>query len=277
MKILTKAIPILFIAIGIAYFVYANSQIKDLESKVSERESELAKLNAKSASLSSEKEEIEKSEASKQDLVFIKEVGDYIAKLQNDMIKGETDLDTEIKYKKDILSYFDANVPEKAGMDWFDKIPDGVNWSFKTTYGTTDRYIDAVWELDTTDKESNFPVCFVFAKYDASVGKFIDFARYSTVIGEGLIKSEGESAEGYKTTEDSVKDLIDKMEGDLSDEKSSLDEKSSPDEKSSSNEKSSDTVYNPDGTVSNGGYGQAPLPEVYHSDEDKAERSVGNE
>ena len=271
MKILTKAIPILFIAIGIAYFVYANSQIKDLESKVSERESELAKLNAKSASLSSEKEKIEKSEASKQDLVFIKEVGDYIAKLQNDMIKGETNLDTEIKYKKDILKFFDANVPEKAGMDWFNKIPDGVNWSFKTTYGTTDRYIDAVWELDTTDKESNFPVCFVFAKYDASVGKFIDFARYSTVIGEGLIKTEGETAEGYATTEESVKDLIDKMEGDLSDEKPS------PDENSSSNEKSSDTVYNPDGTVSNGGYGQAPLPEVYHSDEDKAERSVGNE
>ena len=187
------------------------------------------------------------------------------------MIKGETDLDTEIKYKKDILKFFDANVPEKAGMDWFDKIPDGVNWSFKTTYGTTDRYIDAVWELDTTDKDSNFPVCFVFAKYDASIGKFIDFARYSTVIGEGLIKSEGETAEGYNNTEESVKDLIDKMEGDLSDEKPS------PDEKPSSNEKSSDTVYNPDGTVSNGGYGQAPLPEVYHSDENEAERSVGDE
>ena len=270
MKILTKAIPIILIAIGIAYFVYANSQIKDLESQIAVRESELAKLNAKSVSLNSEKEEIEKSEANKKDLVFIKEVGDYIAKLQNDMIKGETDLDTEIKYKKDILSYFDKDVPEKAGMDWFDKIPDGVNWSFKTTYGSSDRYIDAVWQLDTTDKDVNFPVCFVFAKYDAGSGKFIDFARYSTVMGESLIKSEGESAEGYENTEDSIKDLMNKMEGDLSDEKPSSDEKYSPDEKSS------DTVYNPDGTASDGSYGQAPLPEVYNSDE-HTERSGGNE
>lgn len=271
MKILTKAIPIILIAIGIACFVYTNSEIKELESQVSARESELAKLNAKSVSLDSEKEEIEKSEANKKDLVFIKEVGDYIAGLQNNMIKGETDLDTEIKYKKDILSYFDKDVPEKAGMDWFDKIPDGVNWSFKTTYGSSDRYIDAVWQLDTTDKDVNFPVCFVFAKYDAGAGKFIDFARYSTVMGESLIKSEGDSAEGYENTEDSIKDLMNKMEGDLSDETPSSDEKYSPDEKSS------DTVYNPDGTASDGGYGQAPLPEVYNSDENKAERGSGNE
>ena len=219
MKILTKAIPIILAVTGIVYFVYVNGLIKTIDEQIALKEAEVNTLSEKVMSLDTKKDNIEKKDFTKKDLTFITEFGDKLAKMQNDMVNSLVDIETEKQYKKDILSYFEDGTPEKAGMDWFNAVPDKLNWQFKTTYGFTDNYVDAVWELTTVDKTENFPVAYAVAKYDSSTKKFRDFARYSTVIGNTLIKPEEAYENEYnadtsikKSTDDLIKDMENKVD-----------------------------------------------------------------
>ena len=195
---------------GVAGLIAANNAQTDAQAASKKNQAIIATLEGNLEQLSLTSSNV-KGKSGQEIVSSAKAAGDVVAASQTKYITIDSNDRDGIKaIKTDIQKYFDDKSSADAGAIWYrNSKPANYVWEFMGGYTFSGDTTKSMWLC--REKDSGVVYAYATANYDASKGKFTDFAKTTTLAGNSAMSGTPEN--NNKTIIDGLIDDIRKASG----------------------------------------------------------------